>query len=144
MGRDRYFLAEEYADPDTVAEIPHEFEAYISWRVLGYPAIIAARKSFSGIRNQMAESDIARCVERNPFVINGIIDKVNNMELSDVWNHKLAAFECLKIIRDPYSKETARVSAIKELNAIMNVTGDTGGKPDEESEDGAPWKKDRS
>jgi hypothetical protein len=61
-------------------------------------------------------------IEMNPYYKREFKAVLEATPVGEMWNPKVAVHELLSMVRDRFAKESARMSAIKELNVIANIT----------------------
>jgi len=104
--------------------LEHYLKVYIEYRARGYPIYKAIKNVFNITINSdrhMYDS-IINIIEESPKYINAYINRVNELDESELWSTKLSIHQLLDIANDQFAKEAARLNAIKELNIIYGIT----------------------
>lgn len=98
------------------------FDEFIELRVRGISNFVAYRMVLGDEYNDnMAQARIYS-IEMNPYFKREFNRVLAATPVSEMWNPKVAVHELLSLVRDRFAKESARMSAIKELNVIANIT----------------------
>lgn len=98
------------------------FDEYIELRIKGASSAVAFRISF-GEEFVQDNNVTARiyAVEKNPYFKANFETKLQSTPIDKLWNPKLSVNMLLSIAVDKFAKDTARLSAIKELNILTNI-----------------------
>lgn len=106
----------------------HEvFDAYVELRLHGIHSTSAFRQAFSecdGITSRSADNfffDRVNAVEYNPYVTGRLRDRLAVVKPQELWNTNIAINEILSLARDPMSKCSTRLNAMKELNVLIGI-----------------------
>jgi hypothetical protein len=98
------------------------FDQFIHLRISGTSAYVAYRMIMGEEYNDNFMQARIWSLEMNSYYQTEFKRQLALAKLSDMWNPKTSAFELLQIVRDPFAKHSARMSAIKELNVIADIT----------------------
>lgn len=98
------------------------FDEFIALRVHGVSPYVAYRMVLGeDYADNYAQARIY-AIEMNPYYKREFHAQLEATPVSELWNPKVAVHELLSLVRDRFAKESARMSAIKELNVIANIT----------------------
>jgi hypothetical protein len=98
------------------------YERYMDMRVQGHPSGRVFRILFGEayVGDNLMQARIY-ALENNPYYRREFPRKLEAIKIQDLWNPKVAVHELISLVRDPYAKESARLSAMKELNVITKI-----------------------
>lgn len=113
----RDFASERFAQENKAI-----FDEYIELRIRGVNSAVAYRMILGDeYADNHAQSRIY-ALEMNPYFRKEFPLRLGLTPIADLWNPKVAVHELLSVVRDRFAKESARISAMKELNVITNIT----------------------
>lgn len=98
------------------------FDQFIALRISGTSAYVAYRMIMGEEYNDNFMQARIWALEMNSYYQSEFKRQLSIAKLTDMWNPKTSAFELIQIVRDPFAKHSARMSAIKELNVIADIT----------------------
>jgi hypothetical protein len=100
------------------------FDRYVEYRLMGVPPGIAFRKSFPRqYCDDFQKLPIyADAVEFNLYTIRRLRDKINEIDVSQLWNNKISIHEMLSIVRDPSAPAAAKARVMESLNLLAGIT----------------------
>ncbi|AKF13698.1 TPA: hypothetical protein NH725_004728 [Pseudomonas aeruginosa] len=113
---------QEFADPQFAAINQKRFDLYIDLRVQGYSSWRVFRAIWGEEHMDGPAQARIFAMESNPYYRKQFKAKLNATRTSDLWNPKTALHELLQMVRDPTVKDSSRLSAIKELNVLAEIT----------------------
>lgn len=112
----------DFASETFAAHNKQIFDEIIELRVRGISQFVAYRMVLGDEYNDnMAQARIYS-IEMNPYYKREFNRVLEATPVHEMWNPKVAVHELLSLVRDRFAKESARMSAIKELNVIANIT----------------------
>lgn len=98
------------------------FDEVIALRVQGASMHVAYRMVLGEEYNDNMATARVYAMEQNPYFKREFKFKLESTPFTELWNPKTAVHELLSLVRDKWAKESARLSAMKELNVIANIT----------------------
>lgn len=98
------------------------FDEVIALRVRGISIHVAYRMVLGEEYNDNLAQARIYAMEMNPYYKKEFKYQLDATPFTEMWNPKIAVHELLSLVRDKWAKESARLSAMKELNVIANIT----------------------
>lgn len=98
------------------------FDEVIALRIQGASALVAYRMVLGEDYNDNLVTARVYAMEMNPYYKRQFKAQLEATPFTELWNPKVAVHELLSLVRDRWAKESARLSAMKELNVIANIT----------------------
>lgn len=98
------------------------FQKYAVARVEGYSRFVSLRMVFG--EDFVGPSSMQYCyaIEANAYFKWCYQRVIDHIELTKVWNPKVAVVALKQIVMDENNKEATRLAAIKELNVLSEIT----------------------
>jgi len=99
------------------------FNQYIAMRVQGYAGGRVFRILFGEkyVGDNLMQARIY-ALENNPYYRREFPKALDKIKIDELWNPKVAVHELISLVRDNFAKDSARLSAMKELNVITKIT----------------------
>lgn len=95
---------------------------YAGYRAIGVNAERAFLRTFGTDYADVRLSQRIDALEHNIIYRQVFIEQFAKVKLGDMWGVKMAAWEYLQLVNNPFVKDSTRLSAIKELNVMFNIT----------------------
>ena len=98
------------------------FRKYAKARIDGFPRYVALRMIFG--EQFVGQNSMSYCyaIEANPYYQWTYANQLSKTQFEHMWSPRKATVALLQIVNDDNAKETARLSAIKELNVLHSIT----------------------
>lgn len=99
-----------------------KFDKYAKARIDGFPRYVALRMVFG--EEFVGTCTMAYCyaIEANQYYQWTYANQLSETKFEHMWSPRKATVALLQIVNDDNAKETARLSAIKELNVLHEIT----------------------
>lgn len=111
----------DYQYEEMVFGLEQAYDEYATLRAEGYDMIFCAQSAFGFPDGLMDVEQRSYAIERNAYTREKVKQLVNAAIIEGMWDFRTAVFELLKIARDRFSSDAAKMAAIKELNFIANI-----------------------
>jgi hypothetical protein len=106
-----------------------EVNEYAGYRALGVNSERAFLRAFGTDYADLHLQARIEALEHNVVYRKIFIQAFSQVKIGDMWDVKMAAFEYLQLINNPFVKDSTRLAAIKELNVLFGITiVDEGGR----------------
>lgn len=112
----------DFADERFALNNRQVLDQYMDMRVQGHPGYKVFRIIFGEkyVGDNLMQARVY-ALENNPYYRREFPKKLEAIRIDQLWNPKVAVHELVSLVRDPYAKESARMSAMKELNVITKI-----------------------
>lgn len=118
-----HFRDEDFAQRNLVA-----VAEYAGYRALGVNAERAFLRTFGTDYADPHLTSRIEALEHNVIYRRAFLEAFSKVKVGEMWDVKMAAWEYLQLVNNPFVKDSTRLSAIKELNVLFGITvvDDTG------------------
>lgn len=95
---------------------------YAGYRAIGVNAERAFLRTFGTDYADLYLQARIEALEHNLIYRQVFIEQFAKVKIGDMWDVKMAAWEYLQLINNPFVKDSTRLSAIKEMNVLFGIT----------------------
>lgn len=119
---ERLIRASDSEDAEFAEDNIKAVRDYARERVHGWHCASAFRRVFGGGYTEQEAYTAAMGFERNPVYLREFDRALNGTPFEQLWNPRIAAHELLSVLRHPATKQSVRITAVKELDVLFDIT----------------------
>jgi hypothetical protein len=115
---------DDFATPEFIRDNKSFYDKYIEYRVHGYSSHAAFNRVFGSDHWQSNQQGYIRieAMESTDYYKAEFERQLQGISTDKLWNTKLSLHELLATMRGPFTKDSTRLAAIKELNVLVGIT----------------------
>jgi hypothetical protein len=99
------------------------FDLYIERKIKGTASVIALMTAFGyEYAKDLYVTHRIYMLESNPYYLERFDARLAELKLAKVWNPAMSAYSLISLVKADTTKDTVKLSAIKELNVIFGIT----------------------